>query len=373
MRLSLIQKVMVLMVLVLPFLPAREQETILSVLAEAYIQVTVFVAVTYGLFLLLESVFKLDTKAFLKKHQKWQVLIAACMGGIPGCGGAIIVISQYVRGRLSFGAMVAVLIATMGDAAFLLLAKEPQTGFAIMVMGVVIGAVFGLIVDKIHGPDFMRPDESQEQSIKCERGGEFTSLTGLEITWFLFLVPGLFMALATAMQSDTDALLSFIPVAEPTLIFGVTGALLCILYTVFDSSQVNDYALSAETKSPFKRTICDTNFVTLWVILAFLLFELGVLWSGFDLKILFETWSAFVPFIAIVIGFIPGCGPQILVTSMYVSGIIPLSAQIGNAISNDGDALFPAMALAPKASILATLYSAIPAVILAYGWMIVFE
>jgi hypothetical protein len=53
---------------------------------------------------------------------------------------------------------------------------------------------------------------------------------------------------------------------------------------------------------------------------------------------------------------------------MYLGGYIPISAQIGNSISNDGDALFPALAIAPKAAILATLYSAIPAVIVAYVW-----
>ena len=73
--------------------------------------------------------------------------------------------------------------------------------------------------------------------------------------------------------------------------------------------------------------------------------------------------------IAVLLGFLPGCGPQVLVTTMYLSGIIPLSAQIGNALSNDGDALFPAIAIAPKVAIVATLYSAVPAIILAYGWM----
>ena len=38
------------------------------------------------------------------------------------------------------------------------------------------------------------------------------------------------------------------------------------------------------------------------------------------------------------------------------------------AISNDGDALFPAIALNPKAAIMATLYSTVPAVIMAYGF-----
>ena len=48
-------------------------------------------------------------------------------------------------------------------------------------------------------------------------------------------------------------------------------------------------------------------------------------------------------------------------------------AEIGNAISNDGDALFPAIAMAPKAAIIATLYSAIPAIIVAYGYYWLFE
>ena len=35
---------------------------------------------------------------------------------------------------------------------------------------------------------------------------------------------------------------------------------------------------------------------------------------------------------------------------------------------NDGDALFPAIALNPRAALVATVYSAIPALIVAYGF-----
>ena len=42
---------------------------------------------------------------------------------------------------------------------------------------------------------------------------------------------------------------------------------------------------------------------------------------------------------------------------------------MGNAISNDGDALFPALALAPGAAVIATLYSAVPALLIAYALM----
>ena len=79
------------------------------------------------------------------------------------------------------------------------------------------------------------------------------------------------------------------------------------------------------------------------------------------------------PFISILFCCLPVCGPQFLVSTFYLNGYVPLSAEIGNAISNDGDALFPAIALAPKAAILATIYSGLPALIVAYSYMVFFE
>ena len=116
-----------------------------------------------------------------------------------------------------------------------------------------------------------------------------------------------------------------------------------------------------------RRTIADANFVTSWVIVAFLIFEVGVYLRGFDLKGLFGDMAIYTPLIAIIIGFLPECGPQILVTSLYLSGIMPISALIGNALSNDEDTLFLAIAITPRAAIIATICSAVPAFIIAYG------
>ena len=86
---------------------------------------------------------------------------------------------------------------------------------------------------------------------------------------------------------------------------------------------------------------------------------------------MFQGLGALSVILATLIGFIPGCGPQIIITTLYLNGVIPLSAQLANAISNDGDALFPALALTPRAALYATLYSAIPALLVGYiaYWM----
>ena len=79
------------------------------------------------------------------------------------------------------------------------------------------------------------------------------------------------------------------------------------------------------------------------------------------------------PLIATFIGFIPGCGPQIITTTAYLSGAIPFGALLANAIANDGDALFPAIAIAPKEAMLASILTSIPAIILGYGFLLAFS
>jgi len=48
---------------------------------------------------------------------------------------------------------------------------------------------------------------------------------------------------------------------------------------------------------------------------------------------------------------------------IYAEGGIPFSALAANAISQDGDALFPLLAIDTKAAIVATIYTTIPALI----------
>jgi hypothetical protein len=116
----------------------------------------------------------------------------------------------------------------------------------------------------------------------------------------------------------------------------------------------------------WQRVTDDTASVTVWVVAAFMVYEFGVAGLGVDLGALFKTWAPLMPLVGVLIGFIPGCGPQIIVTTLYLGGLVPYSALLGNAISNDGDALFPAFSIAPRAALMATMYTAIPALALSY-------
>ena len=358
-----------LIILALAFQTGEFGNIIRESMVDAYLAVSVFVGFTLMVFIGLDSLTKFDIHSFLEKTKNFHVPIASFLGAIPGCGGAIIVVTQYIQGRISFGSLVAVLTATMGDAAFLILAMEPSTGLLIFILGIFVGTASGYIVDLIHGRSFMMTNSEIELEFEKLKK---TFVSKFNIFWLFLFVPGFFMGILLAFQIDVDALFNLPTNISIVLLLGSSGAILSIF--MWSLNPLSDFQCSTDKSRGFVSRVVDTtNFVTTWVISGFLVFEIFMYFTNIDLKLFFDLWLPFVPLIAILFGFLPGCGPQIVVATFYLNGYIPLSAELGNAISNDGDALFPAIALAPKAAILATFYSAFPAIIVAYMYMIFFE
>ena len=344
-------------------------EMVRNTLVDAYLQVSVFVGFTLFIFIGMDTLTKFNISNILDKTKKFHVLMASLLGALPGCGGAIVVVTQYIQGRISFGSLVAVLTATMGDAAFLILAAEPLTGLFIFTLGAFAGTISGYIVDRIHGEKYLQGNSKLK--IEFEKISK-TFVSKFNIFWTLIFLPGFLIGLFVAFQQDFDKILGISDSLSITHTIGAAGAILCIF--MWSLNPLSDFQCSTDrSRNLFSRVIDTTNFVTTWVICGFLTFEIFMYFTNYDLKTFFSIWLPFIPLMAIFFGFLPGCGPQIVVTTFYLNGFIPLSAEIGNAISNDGDALFPAIALAPKAAIIATLYSAVPAIIFAYGYMFIFE
>jgi hypothetical protein len=104
-----------------------------------------------------------------------QVALGSVLGIIPGCVGGFAVTSLYNHGLLSFGALIAMMIASSGDEAFVMLSMFPKTALLIMAFLLVLSFVLGLLVDgfKIkvrHCDDIDISEDVDAQHCKHHRG-----------------------------------------------------------------------------------------------------------------------------------------------------------------------------------------------------------
>jgi len=325
-----------------------------ELMTDAYVQVSVFVAATLLLFYGAERVFKFDIGQSLKNARGFQVPLAALLGATPGCGGAVVVVAAYSSGNVGFGAVVATLTATMGDAAFLLIATRPDAAIVILPLSFAVGIISGWLVDLFNNTEF-RADTSGQ----CEIAPQIGTLRARDIAYLLIAAPGLIIGAAQLGMVEIPSIFGI-----PVLWIALAGTALGLF--IWSTSRLQ--AMTNSKDAPVTRMAEETSFISVWVIGAYLAYDYLAVFAGLDIEAWFSTIAPLLPLIAIVIGFVPGCGPQVLVTTLYVNGVVPFAALMGNAISNDGDALFPAIALNPKAAVVATLYSAVPALIVAYAF-----
>jgi len=344
-----------LLLLAFALVPGGFGELTRELMVDAYVQVSAFVAATLLLFYGSERVFRFNIGEALSKARGAQVPLAALMGATPGCGGAVVVVAAYSSGHVSFGAVVATLTATMGDAAFLLIATRPDVAAVVLPLSFTVGILSGWIIDTAR----LAPMTSGtvDAGHIVPRIGR---LRARDLAFLAVAVPGLIIGVTQLTGAEIGAVFGEIPVA----VVGLTGTAIGI--AIWATSQLTAMTNSADP--PVTRMAEETAFISVWVIGAYLAYDYLAAYGGLDLEAMFATVTPLLPLIGVVIGFVPGCGPQVLVTTLYINGLIPFSALLGNAISNDGDALFPAIAINPRAAVLATAYSAVPAMIMAYGF-----
>ena len=343
-----------LILLALALAPGELGELTRTLMVDAYVQVSAFVAATLLLFYGAERVFRFNIGDALRNAKAAQVPMAALMGATPGCGGAVVVVAAYSSGNVSFGAVVAALTATMGDAAFLLIATRPDAAAVVLPLSFGVGILTGYVINQL-----VRDPMQSAESTSCELAPRIGRTRLKDYIYLAVAAPGLMLGVSQLMQVDFDATYGSLP-----LYVGLAGTAIGLF--VWATSPLQ--AMTNAKDSPVTRLAEETSFISVWVIGAYLGYDYVVAYAGLDLETLFSSIAVLLPLIGILIGFVPGCGPQVLVTTLYINGLVPFAALMGNAISNDGDALFPAIALNPRAAVLATLYSAVPAVIVGYGF-----
>ena len=386
---------------------AQALEILVVSMRDAFLAVTVFVAAMILLFSWLQFITAGRFVVWISENRSLQPVIGAMMGLTPGCGGAIIVMPMYARGYVTYGTVIATLVATLGDAAFVLIGAVFQDSsyltpvIVVHATSFVVGVLWGYGVDSIEvtpttplgrfGPKFGTDEPLGEEVAKAMEGEdslienlprEIPEGWGYRVLhqgyriWWLVTAVGLCLAILLLGWYAQDPEYSPELVWDPTTRDGIVtwvGFIGTSLSIILYVSSKNFFADDTEATIGDKLNSLDetmvhaaseTAFVTFWVLLAYLVFEFGMLLSGIKESDMSEHGSGVgAVFVAATIGLIPGCGPQIIAITAYVEGIISFPALVANAISQDGDALFPLLVRHKVASIWATIHTTLPAII----------
>lgn len=396
-------------------------ELVARPLADAFMQVGVYVAVLVALFGWLRWRYGDRVTDGLTRRHRLGPLVGALLGVSPGCGGAIILMPLYARGKVSFGTAVAALAATMGDSSWVVIAADPGFALKIHTLLFAVGLVTGYLVDLLriepartlvtragdrcapvgarHGrprpaepigdgtpparrlaraatgaggePEPDRPVRAAPPLATLARldaepptAGRHRSMSaafwGLTTPAFLVSVPVVFHAV------DPARLTTALGGLDPYLVLGCCGTLTAVLIFAAGRGRLADDTLATAAPGTVRETLRhsahEASFVTVWVTVAYLGWQFLSTATGFDGSRLALAGVVGV-LVGALIGLIPGCAVQIVFTGLYVGGGLPAPALVANAISQDGDALIPLAALRRRAAALATLITTVPAIL----------
>ncbi|MDO7205636.1 putative manganese transporter [Paraclostridium bifermentans] len=76
-----------------------------------------------------------------------QPLFGALLGALPGCGGSIVLMLLFISNKVTFGTIIASLIASMGDSAFLMMTTDFKAYILVTIISFLVGILTGYIVD----------------------------------------------------------------------------------------------------------------------------------------------------------------------------------------------------------------------------------
>jgi len=367
----------------------------------SFLQVTVFVGALLLLFGYINHKTAGQMIAAIQRHRRWQPVIGALLGATPGCGGAIFVMPLYLRRVITFGTICSTLVATMGDSAFVVISRMPLQALHIHLISFAAAIVTGYVVDALgigvlpvaeedadivgsDHPALDCPDGHPWADIGHRHGDEVeqalhTRPEGFEqgigyrfqhraypLFWAVCGIGGV-LGVIMLVRENAWLTLGDFPLS---LVLGLIGTGLCIVWTVAtghlladDSHEETEEKLSS-LRETFIHNADETAFVGFWVFVAYTVYELVVTLGHIDIEGWIQAGGVLAVIVAACIGLIPGCGPQVILVSMYTQGIIPFSAVLANAISQDGDALFPILAMDRKVALHATVITTIPALII---------
>jgi hypothetical protein len=292
---------------------------------------------------------------WLGKYPSLQVVIAAVLGLIPGCFGGFAVVGMWTHGVVGFGALLAAMISSVGDEAFVMLVQMPDVAFLLFGILLVIALAVGILVDKM-GWKVVHPRDMEHhlvvhthehtghqkftQSIHENfKNPSFTRM--LLITGFLLFIFGMGTGFfghehGDAAQAAKSGNFSFI--LDESWFNGIflimAGLLLVMLFFV------DDHFLEEHLWKHIIRQHIPKIF--LWTLGALTLIHF--LMHSVELTQWVADNPLWVLLFAVLIGFVPESGPHLVFISLFLTGQIPFSILLANSITQDGHSTLPLLA-----------------------------
>ena len=340
----------------------------------------------------------------LRKTKVGQVVIASLLGSIPGCMGGFATVSLYTHRMFSFGALVAMMIASSGDEAFVMLAMIPEQALIIFAVLFVLAIAVGIITDKIY---------DRVHAKKCglhdhEECGVHTDCDGFEIHehekhehehakrhfgWErISMLVGLALfiaALGTGMlghdhsaheghdhsghvhteacehhaHADHDHGHTIDLLSEDwmnVLFAGLSVIMLVVL--IFAKDHFVEEHLWNHIIKKHLPTIFAWTFGVLLV--------LGVVMHYVDIDNWISDNTALMILLATLIGIIPESGPHMIFVTLFAAGVVPFPVLLASSISQDGHAGIPLLAESKKSFAQAKLINCFVALAAGYAAML---
>lgn len=297
----------------------------------------------------------------IHSHGKWfsklhgnrfgQIVLGAGLGIIPGCMGGFATVSMYSHKLLSFGALVAMMIASSGDEAFVMFAMIPKQALILMVLLFVIAILAGWLVDKFSKPHPRHQQEGckegyqihDEESESVEKAS-FRNLKhasaeriALLLGVILFIVALAFGMLEHEHEHEeaVHTQLNIFDEYWMNLIFAIVS-----LFVVWFIATAGEHII----KEHLWEHIIRKHFLSifLWTFGALFVIQVGL--HYFEFEQLISSNIPWMILLAVLVGIIPESGPHLLFVTLFATGTVPFSVLLASSISQDGHASLPLLA-----------------------------
>ena len=277
-----------------------------------------------------------------------QIVLSALLGWIPGCMGGFASVSLFSHGMISFGALVAMLIATAGDESFVMLTLFPGKAVIISLATLAIGIATGTAIDYL-GPKLgMKPYVLKACGhMELHHEDEHHESKKRSFSWkraILFAGIALYIgALASGMlehehegagEHDTHGFNLLSEDWMNMLFAGLSVVMLAV--AAFGSDHFVEGHLWSHV---IARHVPKIFAWTFGVLIA-----LGFITEVFDISSWISANTPLMILLATLIGIIPESGPHLIFVTLFAAGVIPAPVLLASCISQDGHASLPLLA-----------------------------